>query len=87
MIDSILAEMRAAGQLRAEVHPQAARSALIAIAEGLMRDQVLARRMDYPANYDSGELRRIFRLLMSALASASAPEAAVAQPPAAPAER
>jgi len=87
MIDSILAEMRAAGQLRPEVHPQAARSALVAIAEGLMRDQVLAQRMDYPAHYDSGELRKIFRVLMSALASASAPEAAVAQLPAAPAER
>jgi AcrR family transcriptional regulator len=57
VIDRLLREMRDAGQLRPEIHLEAARSALVGAFEGLLRDQLLAERVGYPASYDAAELR------------------------------
>ncbi len=51
MLDAVLDEMRASGQLRSGAHPQAIRSALMGMWEGLMRDLLLAKRARYPARY------------------------------------
>ncbi len=75
IIDDVLAEMREAGQLRADLNPEAVRSALMGMLEGLMRDQLLARRAGYPAHYSSKELMEIFG---DVLESFSLPSARIA---------
>ncbi len=67
VIDAVLAEMLAAGQLRPELHPQAVRSGLMGLFEGMLRDQVLAVRMAYPAKYTSEELRKTFNVVLQSL--------------------
>jgi len=65
LLDEVLEEMRAAGQLRPDVPLDGVRSALMGGLEGLMRDQLLARRVGYPARYTSRELRGIFTALLN----------------------
>jgi AcrR family transcriptional regulator len=60
VIDGLLREMRDAGQLRPELHLEAARSALVGAFEGLLRDQLLAERVGYPATYGPAELRAAY---------------------------
>jgi AcrR family transcriptional regulator len=60
VIDGVLQEMREAGQLRSDLNPQAVRSALVGLFEGLLRDQLLAERVGYPADYSGAELRAAF---------------------------
>jgi AcrR family transcriptional regulator len=57
VIDGLLEEMRQSGELRPELHVQAVRSALVGACEGLLRDQLLAERVGYPASYDGLQLR------------------------------
>lgn len=64
VIDQILGEMRDAGQLRPELNVHAVRSALIGAFEGLLRDQILAERGNYPATYTPEELRAAFRAVL-----------------------
>lgn len=63
-IDHLLEEMRQAGQLQPGLNVQAVRSALIGAFEGLLRDQILAERGNYPASYGSADLRAVFRLFL-----------------------
>jgi AcrR family transcriptional regulator len=64
IIDGVLDAMRAAGQLREGVHPQAMRSALIGIIEGLLRDEVLARRVGYAAAFGPQDISNTFDLAL-----------------------
>lgn len=59
-IDGLLEEMRSLGQLRPNLNTQGIRSALIGMLEGLLRDQMLAARANYPASFDSDDIRRLF---------------------------
>lgn len=63
-LDRLLEEMRESGQLRPDLNVQAVRSALIGTFEGLLRDQILAERGNYPASYDSRDLRKVFLLFL-----------------------
>jgi AcrR family transcriptional regulator len=65
-LDGILMEMRDCGQLRPELRPEALRSALIGMGEGMLRDQLLDRRLGQPT-YTTAELRRIFDVIVPAL--------------------
>jgi AcrR family transcriptional regulator len=65
-VDSVLEEMRASGQLRHGLSPEAARSALLGMLEGLLRDQLLATRMGYRAGYGDAQLRQVFELVLAA---------------------
>jgi AcrR family transcriptional regulator len=67
MVDSLLLEMRAAGELGSDANPQTIRSGLIGMLEGLLRDQLLARRVDYPAAYTAEEIRKLFINVLGAL--------------------
>jgi AcrR family transcriptional regulator len=67
VLDGILRELQEAGTLRPGLHPQAVRSALMGAFEGLMRDQLLAERADYPAHYDGAELRAVFRTMLESV--------------------
>lgn len=64
VIDSLLREMRDAGQIRQDLSVEAMRSALIGAFEGLLRDQLLAERVEYPARYSSTELRAAFSAVL-----------------------
>jgi AcrR family transcriptional regulator len=66
-IDSLLLEMRVAGQIRSDANLQAIRSALMGLMEGMMRDQLLARRTGYPADYSVEEIRSLFANVVRAL--------------------
>lgn len=63
-IDDLLHQMRDTGQLKPHLDPQAVRSALIGAFEGLLRDQILAERGNYPASYSSQDLRAVFTLFL-----------------------
>ena len=58
--------MRTQGELGQGLNPQAVRSALIGSVEGMLRDQVLAKRTGYPAAYSLEEVREIFRRALAA---------------------
>ena len=64
-IDSVLEEMRAAGRLRPDLPVEVARSALMGMFEGLLRDQLLARRANYHASYSDAQLRQVFDLVLA----------------------
>src|SRR5215210_231768 len=63
-LDRLLEEMRVSGQLQPDLNVQAVRSALIGAFEGLLRDQILADRGNYPASYSSTDLRKVFRIFL-----------------------
>lgn len=67
VIDAILIEMRDSGQLRADLNPQAVRSALIGIFEGILRDQMLAEKDGFPSTASVSDLRQLFDLFLPAL--------------------
>ena len=60
IFDAVLGDMRSAGQLRPGLNLQAVRSGLIGLFEGMLRDQLLARRINYPAHYSSKEVGDVF---------------------------
>jgi AcrR family transcriptional regulator len=64
VIDGILRELQYSGKLRPDLHPEAVRSALIGAFEGLLRDQLLAERADFPAHYDGAELRAAYKAVL-----------------------
>ena len=64
-VDGILGAMQQAGQLRPGLDVQAVRSALIGALEGMLRDQLLAGRVDYPARFGSRELRAAYLSVMN----------------------
>lgn len=70
-VDSVLEEMRAARQLRADLPVDAVRSALMGAFEGLQRDQLLARRLGFPARYTAKDMRAVFAVLLAAFAPGS----------------
>ena len=69
LADDILAEMKSKGEMRADVDPQAVRSALIGMLESMIRDQILAQRGGLPAAFKSDQLRKVFHLLLSAVSN------------------
>lgn len=72
LLDEIIAEMSAAGELRADVDPQALRSALAGSLEGMMRDQMLATS-GFPAHYSIGQVRTMLSFLIEAACDVQRP--------------
>lgn len=73
LLDSILEDMRDAGQLRPGLNPQAIRSALMGMVEGMLRDRFLAERMGYPAAFGVQQVEAMMEVtLASCLKPASA---------------
>lgn len=64
VLDGLLMQMKHAGQLRRNLQPEAVRSALIGTFEGLMRDQLLAERMGYPAHFTWEDVRQTYRAIV-----------------------
>jgi AcrR family transcriptional regulator len=51
LVDATLEDMRQNGQLRSDLNPQAIRSALIGLTEGVLRDRLIAERAGHPAEF------------------------------------
>lgn len=66
LLDSILEEMRDAGQLRPGLNPQAIRSALMGMLEGMLRDRFLAERMGYPGAFDVQQVEAMLGITLAA---------------------
>ncbi len=67
LIDGLFEALRERGELRPGVHPQAARSVMVGAFEGLLRDQLLAQRIGYPASYGARDLRVAFAAVLEGL--------------------
>jgi hypothetical protein len=64
LVDRLLLAMQEAGELKPGFDLQAVRSALIGALEGMLRDQLLAARVDYPAAFTAEDLRRSYEALL-----------------------
>jgi hypothetical protein len=64
LLDGVIAEMQATHVLRPELNPQAVRSALIGMLEGMMRDRYLADQVRFPADFQAGQLQEILGLVL-----------------------
>lgn len=60
VVDDILGELKNSGEMNPELEVEAVRSAAIGLLEGMLRDQVLTRRMDYPARFSQEQIRLVF---------------------------
>ncbi len=66
ILDGVLKEMNARGELVPNVHPQAVRSVLMGAFEGLLRDHMLARSSRFPASYSEADFPAVFSCFLSA---------------------
>jgi TetR/AcrR family transcriptional repressor of uid operon len=67
VVDGILSEMKERGEIRSDVNLQAVRAAYIGMIEGLLRDQVVAKRSEFIANYNFEDVRKVLEVLVPAL--------------------
>jgi hypothetical protein len=75
-VDSILEDIRAAGQLREGLSPQAVRSGLMGMLEGMLRDRFLAERSGYPADFEAREIGEMLAMALSSCVRPASAEAA-----------
>lgn len=66
LLDGILHDMRNEGQIRPDVNLDAVRAAIIGMAEGLWRDQVVAKRSELHANYGFEDIRQVLEIVIGA---------------------
>jgi AcrR family transcriptional regulator len=66
MVDECLGQIRSSGGLKPELNPQALRSAVMGMFEGMLRDQLLGSRGIYPADYSLESIRLVFRHVLKA---------------------
>lgn len=69
LIDGTLDAMREAGQLRPDLNPQAIRSALIGLTEGVLRDHLLAERAGHPAEFTPENIETLVDALVESIAA------------------
>lgn len=68
MVDDILRQLQAQGDLDSSLHPHAVRSALMGAIEGMLRDKILAVTSHFPAAYSDAEIRTVcFKFLNASL--------------------
>ncbi|HEY4900106.1 MAG TPA: TetR/AcrR family transcriptional regulator [Terriglobales bacterium] len=66
ILDRILEDMRNEGQIRADMNLDAVRAAVVGMAEGLWRDQVVADRSELSAKYSFDDIHTVLELLIGA---------------------
>ena len=79
LVDGVLEEMRSSGMLLPNLSPQAIRSALIGMLEGMLRDRFLAERLGFPANFNQEQLREMLGLVLRAFMVAQGSARATSQ--------
>lgn len=77
LLDRILAEMKQSGELRPGLSPQAVRSAMMGMMEGMLRDRFLAERLAYPADFDMHQIALMLETLLAACVTRAAAEALI----------
>lgn len=66
-VTGLLTELQRSGKLAPYVNLDALRSALIGMAEGMLRDQVVASRSDFRAEYGFDDIRMLLEAVVPAL--------------------
>lgn len=66
VLDRILRQMRDQGKLRPGVNLEAVRAALVGMTEGLLRDQVVAKRAGTRASYSFEDVRKVLEFIVPA---------------------
>jgi AcrR family transcriptional regulator len=69
LLDDVLKQMRAAGELRRDMNIEAVRSAMMGAVEGLIRDRLLGQRMAYPAHYSEKQVRQVIAAMLDSFAA------------------
>ena len=69
LVDSTLADMRNAGELRSDLNPQAIRSALIGLTEGALRDQLLSERAGTPKEFTPENIGSLVDALVASISA------------------
>jgi AcrR family transcriptional regulator len=64
LVDGVLFEMRDRNILRAELSPQAVRSALMGMLEGMLRDRFLAERLGFPADFNLHQVQEMLACVL-----------------------
>jgi AcrR family transcriptional regulator len=64
LVDGVLFEMRNLNILRAELSPQAVRSALMGMLEGMLRDRFLAERLGFPADFNLQQVQEMLACVL-----------------------
>jgi AcrR family transcriptional regulator len=72
LIGKLLAEMRSLDQIRPDMNLNALRAGLMGMAEGLLRDQVVARRADFSVDYSFDDVRKVLAAMVPAFGSVPA---------------
>ncbi|HEY6393372.1 MAG TPA: TetR/AcrR family transcriptional regulator [Bryobacteraceae bacterium] len=72
LIDGVLYEMRDSNILRPELNPQAVRSALMGMLEGMLRDRFLADRLGFPADFNLQQLQEMLACVLGSFILKSA---------------
>lgn len=70
LADGVLGEMRAKNLLRPEFSPQAVRSALMGMLEGMLRDRFLAERLGFPADFKLEQIQQTLGFILRAFLTA-----------------
>ena len=69
IVQGLLSEMRDQGHIHPDVNLDAVRAAVLGMTEGLLRDQVVARRSECRADYTGDDIRKILEIMLPALSS------------------
>ena len=69
LVDATLEDMRQNGQLRSDLNPQAIRSALIGLTEGVLRDRLIAERAGHPAEFTVENIGALVDALIESIAA------------------
>ncbi len=75
-IEAVLTTMSERGELRPGLRPDAARSALMGMAEGMLRDELLARRMARADSYTSEDIWHVLDVVLPAFLAGDSKRAA-----------
>lgn len=67
IVDGVILDARAAGEIPPDLEPQAIRSGLMGAVEGLLRDQLLGRFTKYPGDYSDADLRAICKRFVNSI--------------------
>jgi AcrR family transcriptional regulator len=64
-VNALLRQLREEGHIRKDVNLEAIRAAFVGMTEGLLRDQVLAQRSEFSADYSVEDLKSVLGMLIS----------------------
>jgi AcrR family transcriptional regulator len=64
MLDRVLIDMRTEGQIRSDLNLDAVRAAIIGLADGLWRDQIVASRAGLASSYGFDDIHQVIELLI-----------------------